>query len=113
MEFDWDPAKAASNLRKHGVSFELAATVFKDLLATSIPDEDHGAFEEREVTMGASWDSRLLVVSHTITDEDDAETLVRIISARPPPVESDDNTSLKHEDRVRFLERSTWKVLHR
>lgn len=82
VAFDWDPAKAASNLRKHKVSFDLAATVFADRLATSVPDEDQGAFEERWITMGVAEDGRLLVVSHTSAEDDDGETLVRIISAR-------------------------------
>lgn len=83
FEFDWDPAKAASNLRKHGVSFELAATVFSDQLATTIPDEDQSAFEERWITMGESQDGQLLVVSHTASEDDGGRTFVRIISARP------------------------------
>ena len=83
VEFDWDRAKAASNLRKHRVSFELAATVFADWLATSVPDEDHGAFEERWITMGVAEDGRLLVLSHTSAADDGGEMLVRIISARP------------------------------
>ena len=82
VEFDWDPAKAASNLRKHKVSFELAATVFIDRLAKSVLDEDRGAFEERWITMGVAQDRRLLVVSHTFAEDDDGKTLVRIISAR-------------------------------
>ena len=82
VEFEWDPAKAASNLRKHKVSLKLAATVFMDRLATSLLDEDQGAFEERWITMGVSQDGRLLVVSHTFAEDDDGETLVRIISAR-------------------------------
>ena len=82
VEFEWDPAKAASNLRKHKVSLKLAATVFMDRLAKSLLDEDQGAFEERWITMGVSQDGRLLVVSHTFAEDDDGETLVRIISAR-------------------------------
>ena len=80
--FEWDRAKAAINLRKHKVSFELAATVFLDRFATSIPDADHSAFEERWITMGYARDGRLLVVSHTWT-ESGGEAGVRIISARP------------------------------
>ena len=83
FEFDWDPAKAASNLRKHQVSFELAATVFSDCLASTIPDENHSGFEERWITMGESQDGQLLVVSHTAAEDDDNRILVRIISARP------------------------------
>ena len=82
FKFDWDPAKAASNLRKHGVCFELAATVFRDHLAMTIPDDNHGGFEERWITMGESQDRQLLVVSHTASEGDDNQTLVRIISAR-------------------------------
>lgn len=82
-KFDWDPAKAASNLRKHNVGFELAATVFLDRSATSVLDEDHGAFEERWVTVGVAEDGRMLVISHTIAEQDEDEVLVRIISARP------------------------------
>ena len=51
-EFESDPAKAASNLRKHDVSFELATTVFRDSLSRSMPDVDHGGFEERRITLG-------------------------------------------------------------
>ena len=83
FEFDWDRAKAASNLRKHEVSFELSATVFSDPLATTILDENHGASEERWVTMGLSQDEQLLVVSHTASEDDDNRIFVRIISARP------------------------------
>ena len=80
-DFEWDPAKAAINLRKHKVSFELAATVFLDRFATSIPDADHSAFEERWITMGHARDGGLLVVSHTWT-ETGGKAGVRIISAR-------------------------------
>lgn len=80
--FDWDPAKAASNLRKHKVSFESAATVFQDPLMKSISDVDHSEFEERWITMGWAQDRRMLVVSHTFVQTDDGETSVRIISAR-------------------------------
>lgn len=80
--FDWDPAKAASNLRKHSVSFELAAAVLLDPLSKSIPDDDHSQFEERWVTMGYARDGRLLVVCHTDAEFDDEKTTVRIISAR-------------------------------
>jgi len=50
--FEWDAAKAARNRQKHGVSFELAATVFRDPLMVSIPDEEHSETEERWITMG-------------------------------------------------------------
>lgn len=78
FEFEWDPAKATSNLRKHKVGFELAATVFLDRFAMSVRDEYSSVFEERWITMGMAEDRRLLVVCHTFADE----MLVRIISAR-------------------------------
>jgi uncharacterized DUF497 family protein len=78
VEFEWDPSKAASNLRRHGVSFEVAASVFGDPLATTIPDPDHSTEEPRFVTMGTAPSQGLLVVVHT-----DRSDRVRIISARP------------------------------
>ena len=55
MIYEWDPAKAAVNTRKHGVSFEEAVTVFLDPLAITYPDPDHSEVEEREITIGQSW----------------------------------------------------------
>ena len=81
--FEWDPAKAASNLRKHKVSFDLAATIFRDPLVQSILDEDHGEFEERWITMGRAADGRLVVVSHTDAHTDGDKRSIRLISARP------------------------------
>ena len=78
MRFEWDPEKAADNLAKHGVSFEEAATVFRDPLSATGSDPDHAFDEERFVTFGMSAHGRLLVVAHT--DRDDT---IRIISARP------------------------------
>ena len=65
IDFDWDPAKAASNAVKHGVTFEEAMTVFRDPLARSILDPDHGAGEERWITLGEASTGNLLVVVHT------------------------------------------------
>ena len=79
MRFDWDKNKAASNLAKHKVSFEEAATVFGDSLSNTFDDPDHSADEQRFLIVGHSEKDRLLFVSHT----DDGET-VRIISAREP-----------------------------
>jgi len=77
MHFEWDPAKARKNRRKHGVSFEEASSVFYDSLAVTGLDPDHSEGEERMVTFGMSSQGRLLVVAHT--ERGDA---VRIISAR-------------------------------
>ena len=67
MRFEWDPKKAAANLKKHGVSFQEAATVFGDPLAITFQDPDHSEDEERQVTFGLSLRKRLIVVSHTAT----------------------------------------------
>lgn len=65
MTFEWDPAKAASNRRKHKVGFPEATTVFDDRLGTTFPDEAHSTpEEERFVTLGMSAKGRLLVVIH-------------------------------------------------
>ncbi|MDN5942522.1 MAG: BrnT family toxin [Nitrospira sp.] len=77
MKFSWDPRKAAANLKKHGVSFEEASTVFHDTLSITGSDPDHSGEEQRFVTFGNSSEDRLLVVAHT----DEGET-VRMISAR-------------------------------
>ena len=77
MRFEWDSDKAASNLAKHGVSFEEASTVFGDPLATTITDPDHSVGEERLLTTGLSTPGRVLIVWHT-----DREDVIRIIGAR-------------------------------
>ena len=81
LDFEWHPGKAASNLRRHGVAFSQAATVFLDPLARSVPDEEHSVAEDRWVTMGMAEDGRLLVVVHTVRQKD-GQALVRIITAR-------------------------------
>lgn len=63
--FDWDPAKAASNAQKRGVTFEAAMTVFRDPLARSIPDRESDPNEERWATIGETSAGQLLVVVHT------------------------------------------------
>lgn len=77
MEFVWSPNKAANNLRKHGVSFLEAGTVFDDPLAVTYDDPDHSEQEDRFITFGLSNQKRLLIVSHTPREEK-----TRIISAR-------------------------------
>ena len=81
-QFDWDPAKAAANVRKHGVRFEQAATVFQDPRALSIFDSEHSDDEDRWVTLGFSADGGLLVVHHTFTSVDGSHASIRIISSR-------------------------------
>jgi uncharacterized DUF497 family protein len=76
-KFEWDPKKAAANLRKHGVSFAEAASVFLDPLAISGPDPDHSIGEERFITFGASSLGRLIAVSHSYRPG-----AIRVINAR-------------------------------
>ena len=77
MQFEWNPTKAALNLKNHKVSFNEAATVFSDPLGVTVPDPDHSDEEDRLIIVGISYRSRLLIVSHT-----ENEDVVRIISAR-------------------------------
>ena len=79
MIYEWDPAKAAANLRKHRVTFDEAATVFSDELALFMDDPEHSHDEDRFVLMGVSSSVRLLVVVHAYRENDET---VRIISAR-------------------------------
>lgn len=78
MKYEWDRAKAAENLAKHGVSFEEAATVFRDPLSQTGRDPDHSLDEERFVVFGVSSRGQLLVVAHA-----ERSDTIRIISARP------------------------------
>lgn len=77
MDYEWDEEKAASNLDKHGVSFEEAATVFSDPLYIDFYDPDHSIDEHRYLIMGQSTGGRLLIVSYTERNE-----VARLISAR-------------------------------
>lgn len=88
--FEWDSVKAASNQHKHGINFELAATVFNDPLMLSIPDKEHSEAEERWLTLGQTENSKLLVVIHTYQSIGGQAAKVRIISAR---------TATQHERR--------------
>lgn len=77
MEFEWDDRKAATNLKKHGVSFHEAGTVFGDAMALTFHDPDHSGTEQRFITFGLSQSNRLLAVAYT-----DRGRKIRIISAR-------------------------------
>ena len=77
MRFEWDAQKAAANLRKHGVSFKEASSVFFDPLSATGDDPDHSSGERRFVTFGVSSSGQLLVIAHA--QQDDA---IRIITAR-------------------------------
>ena len=65
MHFEWDRDKAKQNLKKHGVSFEEAVTVFYDPLSATFEDQDHSVGEYRYITIGLSSRDRLIVVAHT------------------------------------------------
>ena len=77
MKFEWEPAKASLNVRKHGVSFDEAVSVFLDPFAVSGPDPDHSIGESRYITFGISGLGHLLAVSHTYRSG-----TIRIISVR-------------------------------
>jgi uncharacterized protein len=79
LRFEWDPAKSASNRRKHGVSFGEARTVFQDDEALLLDDPDHSELEDRFILLGVSAALRMLVVCHCTRK---AGTVIRIISAR-------------------------------
>ncbi len=82
-EFEWDPAKALSNLRKHGVSFDQAATVFLDALALTVYDATSSPEEERWFTLGFDAGGKRLAVAHTYQDIETGRARVRMISAPP------------------------------
>jgi uncharacterized DUF497 family protein len=79
MKFSWDKEKAATNQRKHGISFEEAQTVFLDCNALRIYDPDHSENEDRFILLGLSSTLRMLVVCHSYRE---GEQRIRIISAR-------------------------------
>ena len=77
LKIEWDERKAASNLKKHHVSFSEASTVFNDPWFITFLDEEHSIDEDRYITIGLSSRNRLLLVAHT-----DQGGQIRIISAR-------------------------------
>jgi hypothetical protein len=77
MIIEWNLKKAKANLEKHGISFEEAATALSDPMSATGADPDHSITENRYVTFGVSEKGRLVVVSHTETNQS-----IRIISAR-------------------------------
>ena len=77
MVYEWNAGKAKTNIQKHGVSFDEAATVFLDPLALTFPDPYHSGGEEREITIGYTTGHQVVFVSHC-----QRGNRVRIISAR-------------------------------
>ena len=82
FQFEWDEVKAAANLRKHGVPFELACTIFKDPRLLTVADLEHNHTEERWFSLGCSATGALLAVVYLWSEAATATTTVRIISAR-------------------------------
>jgi hypothetical protein len=79
LKFTWDPGKASENVKKHGVSFDEARTVFFDEAAIEFFDEDHSEEEDRFLMLGLSAYARLLLICHCYRE---SEATIRIISAR-------------------------------
>ena len=79
LHFEWDEQKAKANIKKHGISFDEAKTVFSDEHARLISDPDHSDDEERFVLLGYCSGLKLLVVCHCYRVDD---SVIRIISAR-------------------------------
>jgi len=79
LKFEWDPAKAFTNVKKHGITFEEARTVFDDDFARMLHDPDHSQEEERFILLGMSYTLKILTVVHCYRDQDG---VIRIISAR-------------------------------
>jgi uncharacterized DUF497 family protein len=106
IRFQWDPRKAATNLRKHGVSFTEAETVFADERGLLLDDPEHSTAEDRFILLGASSGGRLLVVVYAYRP---AGPVIRILARERQIAWSDANTRSKttHEEELRFLEGST------
>lgn len=75
--FEWDPKKAERNVRKHGVTFAEASSVFDDPMFITLLDDEHSVDEERFITIGLSNKNRLVMIAHA-----ERESQIRIISAR-------------------------------
>ena len=80
IKFEWDASKAESNLKKHGVSFDEAQSVFYDEFARQFFDDAHAGDEDRFIMLGVSNQSRMLIVCHC--ERGDQGDIIRIISAR-------------------------------
>jgi uncharacterized protein len=94
LRIEWDERKSTSNKRKHGVSFEEAATAFADENALLMDDPDHSAAEDRFILLGLSSELRILLICHCYRENDD---VIRIISAR----------KADRRERQQYLERWT------
>ena len=82
FQFEWDEIKAAANLRKHGVPFELACTVFNDPRLLTAADLEHSGTEERWFSIGSASNGAMLSVVYLWSESDPATTKIRLVSAR-------------------------------
>ncbi|MBI3682863.1 MAG: BrnT family toxin [Acidobacteria bacterium] len=82
FQFEWDEIKAAANLRKHGVPFELASTVFNDPRLLTVADLEHSETEERWFSIGLGSSGAMLSIVYLWSESDPAATKIRLISAR-------------------------------
>jgi uncharacterized protein len=80
--FEWDPAKNLKNIQKHGVGFELSASVFLDPHALTVFDINHSESEERWISLGICQTGTLVVVHHTFEEINEMQIRIRIFSAR-------------------------------
>ena len=82
FQFEWDEVKANANVRKHGVAFELARTIFNDQRLLTVADLEHSETEERWFSVGCASSGVMLSVVYLWSDADPAATKIRLISAR-------------------------------
>jgi uncharacterized protein len=82
FQFEWDEAKAEANARKHGITFELASTVFHDPRLLTVADLEHSESEERWFSVGSASNGVVLSIVYLWSDIDPGATIIRLISAR-------------------------------
>jgi uncharacterized protein len=82
FQYEWDKIKAATNLHKHGVSFELASTIFNDPQLLTVGDLEHSEAEERWFSIGLASNGAILSIVYLWSESDPATTKIRLISAR-------------------------------
>jgi uncharacterized protein len=82
FQFEWDEGKAAKNVRRHGVSFELAGTIFSDPLLLTVPDLAHSESEERWFSVGCAANGVLVSVAYLWLEPNPEVSKIRLISAR-------------------------------
>ncbi len=82
FQFEWDDMKAAANARKHGITFEVASTVFRDPQLLTVADLEHSETEARSFSIGWANNGTILSVSHLWSESNPVTTKVRLVSAR-------------------------------